>query len=694
MNKDPTWTLAAQQVLEETNDIWLSIPHIAKRIREQEIKQLHEVSHDQACRRLRSCMMLDARKEDGLFVRRESKVAADHTSVAYALRQRVRNPESTRATRTSDLEGTSNGVEDHSDDKVGILTVEIDPCLRKGLKKLDVACGLCLPSPMQSLLKPRRFLHISNGGPQHFYHTRKDHIGESKEEPTSDRNGTFLTFLNNLGGKQVYPVVAYESDVVFLNLDDVEGDPRYTQGSRDVVEHFHICPEESASHPDVQGPVMVQQTPRTQLLRRRSSVAHVVSPLVQHSSEAPVERKGSSPDVVKEQTAPIVPNRASKTLDQTHHLSLLFSPASPLVDENLKNLFNMNMFEKLTKVQQETLMRLLPSVDRGSSPSQSSFTHEFFSSSLREWQERLLQGANAVDYKARVKQEDRKRLRTEDPWKKAYYERYWGERSSPPPDDTSNPYYPVPEIALPPSQLACLQAIRKGRQSCKEHSEHLLATSSSTHTTVTSSTTNIPLVVKPDKNHIINCVKRSPLSKPSRGVKHMLKKISSRKLKKVLQLEQVTKSAMLTSLPPKTSYQSLLAALHQACKEPSSLLDSSPDTFTPSRHHEHCVYHDHFSTLSAQHVPLEFSDHAISLPVSIPRELYTRHMLTKLVTREHSYAERSQGQPLSLKLSVPRALLTGMCLCDGVALLFCAQCHSMYHASCTLCSLCPACART
>ena len=59
MNKDPTWTLAAQQVriicqyirlsrgcvpqvLEETNDVWLSIPHIAKRIREQEIKQLHE----------------------------------------------------------------------------------------------------------------------------------------------------------------------------------------------------------------------------------------------------------------------------------------------------------------------------------------------------------------------------------------------------------------------------------------------------------------------------------------------------------------------------------------------------------------------------------------------------------------------------------------------------------------------------
>lgn len=63
-----------------------------------------------------------------------------------------------------------------------------------------------------------------------------------------------------------------------------------------------------------------------------------------------------------------------------------------------------------------------------SSPSQSSFTHEFFSSSLREWQERLLLGANTVDYKARVKQEDRKRLRSEDPWKRRYYERYWGER--------------------------------------------------------------------------------------------------------------------------------------------------------------------------------------------------------------------------------------------------------------------------
>ena len=270
-------------------------------------------------------------------------------------------------------------------------------------------------------------------------------------------------------------------------------------------------------------------------------------------------------------------------------------------------------------------------------------------------------------------------------------------RSAPTPDDVSPPYYPVAEAALPPDQLSCLHAIRRGRQSCKGLSDHHPVSSSSIHTTtITSSNINIPLIVKPDKNHIINCVKRSTSSdKPSRGAKHVLKKMSSKKLKKVLQLEQDTKSAMLTSLPPKTSYQSLLTALHQACKEPSSVPASSLDAFVPPPcHHEHCVFHDHFATLSAQHVPLEFSDLVTSLPVSIPRELHTRHMLTRIVTREHSYVERTQSEPLSFKLSVPRSLLTGACVCDGVALLFCAQCHSMYHASCTLGSLCPACART
>eukprot|EP00731_Ephydatia_muelleri_P031559 Em0023g66a len=703
MNKDPTWTLAAQQVLEETNDVWLSIPHIAKRIREQEIKQLHEISHDQACRRLRSCMMPDSRKEDGLFVRRESKVAADHTSVAYALRQRVRNPSSIKSPCLSvaDFEETSDCVEDQSNNNVAIsrntLTVEIDPCLclTKGLKKLDGMPGHCIPSPQERLLGPRCF---RNGGPRHFYNTRKDQIDETGEELSSGRNGT-LTQLNNLDGKHEYSVVAHQSEVVFLDLGS-EGDPRCTQGSRYAVEHLHICPEETASRPDNQVPVIVQHTPTTQLLKR-PSFAHITSSSYDSASEQGEEdllcREQSPVQAVKARSTH---SRTNKPPDQTHCLPVLFSSVSPLIEENLKNLLNMNTFEKLTSAQQHTLMGLLPAVDRGGSPSQSSFTHEFFSSSLREWQERLLQGANTVDYKARVKQEDRKRLRLEDPWKRLYYERYWGERSSPTPEDSSPPYYPVTEAALPADQLSCLQAIRKGRQSCKELSEHHRVSSSSIHTTTTTTTitpsnTNIPLIVKPDKNHIINCVKRSTPVKPSRGTKHMLKNISSKKLKKVLQLEQDTKSAMLTSLPPKTSYQSLLTALHQACKEPSSLPASSLDAFVPSPcHHEHCVFHDHFSTLSAQHVPLEFSDPVTSLPVSIPRELHTRHMLTQVVTREHSYAERTQSQPLSFKLSVPRSLLTGACVCDGVALLFCAQCHSMYHASCTLGSLCPACART
>lgn len=153
------------------------------------------------------------------------------------------------------------------------MTVEIDPCLclTKGLKKLDGMPGHCIPSPQERLLGPRCF---RNGGPRHFYNTRKDQIDETGEELSSGRNGT-LTQQNNLDGKHEYSVVAHQSEVVFLDLGS-EGDPRCTQGSRYAVEHLHICPEETASRPDNQVPVIVQHTPTTQLLKR-PSFAHITS---------------------------------------------------------------------------------------------------------------------------------------------------------------------------------------------------------------------------------------------------------------------------------------------------------------------------------------------------------------------------------------------------------------------------------
>lgn len=154
-------------------------------------------------------------------------------------------------------------------------TVKIDPCSRlaKGLRKLDdVAPSLCLPSPLQSLLSPRRLLHMLSEGPQPYVCMQEDQVDETGEEAGLERNGTFLALPNNTDSKMAYPVVAHESEVVFLDLD-AGGDPRYTQGSRDAVEHLHICPEEVTGCPDNQGPVTVQHTPTTQLLRK-SSLAH------------------------------------------------------------------------------------------------------------------------------------------------------------------------------------------------------------------------------------------------------------------------------------------------------------------------------------------------------------------------------------------------------------------------------------
>ena len=176
----------------------------------------------------------------------------------------------------ADVEEASDCIEDPSDDMeqatdvTDVLTVEIDPCSRlaKRQRNLDKLPGLCLPSPRQSLLSHRHLLHVL--GPCHY--KLDGQVDGTGEEAASDRNDT-ITRPSNADCKQTYPIAAHETDVVFLDLD-VEGDPRYTQGNREAVEHLHICPEETVGLPSNQGPATtIQHTPTTQLLRR-SSLAH------------------------------------------------------------------------------------------------------------------------------------------------------------------------------------------------------------------------------------------------------------------------------------------------------------------------------------------------------------------------------------------------------------------------------------
>lgn len=177
----------------------------------------------------------------------------------------------------------------------------------------------------------------------------------------------------------------------------------------------------------------------------------------------------------------------------------------------------------------------------------------------------------------------------------------------------------------------------------------------------------------------------------------------------------VNSKEFLTRLPPRTPYQSLLLSLNQASKQnkisPFGNSSNPPQQqyIPPSTAHAHSVFHDHFALLSEPHIPSEFSFPVTTLPVQFPIDVYNSHVCQRVVKTEHSYAkdsgvsleadskkstEMTGNHQLNLKLSVPRSLIQAndKCECDKGALVFCSQCHSLYHAVCsstsTLCSTC------
>ena len=335
----------------------------------------------------------------------------------------------------------------------------------------------------------------------------------------------------------------------------------------------------------------------------------------------------------------------------------------------------------------------------------------------------------------------------------------------------SNTLTPAPVIKSPPSATTAKSGATTGRKekSTAQISRSLAGPRKMNKTTKSSSTS-------PTKNHLI---KKPAAHSQSSGSKNLLpsllkskpkvtttapaanKKVAINKKTAVKRLGVSTKSQQmhsggskslgkvilhsmrnqstgqyLTRLPPKLPYQTLLSALEQASKDNTAIKhknDTSATIITsytpPSHQHNHSVFHDHFSLLSNEHIPTEFSLPITSLPIKLPRDMYRTCLRAKIVQQEHSYSKPSTGSNSSnesvtvtppshlhqlvqkkqpqeqrhhelsvagLKLSLPRSLIRTKenCECDRRPLVFCSRCHSLYHTECVGSSggtLCPRC---
>lgn len=225
-------------------------------------------------------------------------------------------------------------------------------------------------------------------------------------------------------------------------------------------------------------------------------------------------------------------------------------------------------------------------------------------------------------------------------------------------------------------------------------------------------TTNAPAANKKVAVNKKTAVKRLGVSTKSQQAHN-----SSKSLGKALlhSMRNQSTGQYLTRLPPKLPYQTLLSALEQASKDNTAIKNKSNASGTPlitpytppSQQHTHSVFHDHFSLLSNEHIPTEFSLPITSLPIKLPRDMYHTCLRAKVVRQEHSYCKEPSTRSNSgnesvtvsvarLKLSLPRSLLRTKenCECDGRALVFCSRCHSLYHTECVSSSggtLCPRC---
>jgi len=247
------------------------------------------------------------------------------------------------------------------------------------------------------------------------------------------------------------------------------------------------------------------------------------------------------------------------------------------------------------------------------------------------------------------------------------------------------PFFPSSSSSLPEHHLRALKSIQTSYSDTVLDVPPPPSPAKQKGSTAASQTETKPSPVPKLRNSFI----------PSRAT-HLL----SSKLKKVVKTSkqkttikrlgsgQARKAHLLTPLPPKTPYHTLLVALVQGSQAHQH---AAPGSYEAPPHHTHPVFHDHFALLSAEHVPQEFSPPITNLLVRLPRAMFSTCMQGRAATRDHCYSRHSQQT--SLKLSVPRSLLRTTCVCSGAPLMFCSMCHALYHVSCTYRNLCPSCCR-
>jgi len=175
-------------------------------------------------------------------------------------------------------------------------------------------------------------------------------------------------------------------------------------------------------------------------------------------------------------------------LEQTREGCIdLETPDSILVDTNLRALLNKHTFQILPPLYQYKLIQLLPSVDRppiesdapGIRLSSSSLNNEFFARACLEWRERLAEGEFTPENQLKLKSEAEREKSKLDPWKLKHFEPIWGDKGQ--------------------SQRPSLKTTIKIRPT----------------TTITTSSTTVPLTISTNNHQTINNVFNSNISNRS-----------------------------------------------------------------------------------------------------------------------------------------------------------------------------------
>ena len=306
-------------------------------------------------------------------------------------------------------------------------------------------------------------------------------------------------------------------------------------------------------------------------------------------------------------------------------------------------------------------------------------------------------GAFTPEYRTRERAELKKKAVSNQPWKQKHYEEYWGdsrvhEEGEEDEEEEEGCSYPV-SSGLALNQEECLTAITTAynRQPPPPPAPPPPVVNSEEKTAKVSKRPP-PSVSTVVRNHYLKA-----RASAAKAAQRTHTKTVAKKRQTVKAPTQRATSCRLTSLPPRTPYRVLLMSLLQTPKRSATSLSRPWSLNQAPPTNQHPVFRDHFSLLSCEHVPVEFCAPVKSLPVQLPLALYHSLVQARAAASDHCYSSSSfssSSSPPSLTVSLPRSLLHRTCVCARQPLLFCSQCHAMFHRACTNHTLCSTCTLT